>query len=124
MQAQGGAQVLLDRLHVEAPWLTRPTLVLEDGEQVIRANFRLINDDAAEGHEALHERSLALCELLVAAVPQAQAAAVDTVRGSNGLVKELLAIRSRALNRYRAFARSGAFSSRSRRRATHRSPTP
>lgn len=79
LQARGGAQVLLDRLHAETPWLTRPTLVLEAGKQVIRANFRLINDDVSEGHEALHERSLALCELLVAAVPEAQATAVDAV---------------------------------------------
>lgn len=79
MQAHGGAQVLLDRLHAETPWLTKPTVVQKEGEQVIRANFRLINDDVVDGHEALHERNLALCELLLAAVPEAHAAGVDAV---------------------------------------------
>lgn len=82
---QGGSAHLLERLHSDTAWLTKPTLENDgDGVSVIRANIRLVNDAVQSN---LHERAVSICDMLISAEPVAQAAAVSAVLGDGSVLK-------------------------------------
>lgn len=84
LEVQGGSSLMLTRLHQQTAWLTGPVLE-EDGQiQVVRANFRVVNDEA---QKQVHERAVSLCELLIAAAPQAHVAACSAVLGDGTVMK-------------------------------------
>lgn len=85
LTTQGGSAHLLKRLHSDTAWLTKPTLENDDdGVSVIRANIRLVNDAVQSN---LHERAVSICDMLIAAEPVAQAAAVSAVLGDGHVLK-------------------------------------
>lgn len=85
LTTQGGSAHLLERLHSDTAWLTKPTLENDgDGVSVIRANIRLVNDAVQSN---LHERAVSICDMLIAAEPGAQAAAVSAVLGDGSVLK-------------------------------------
>lgn len=84
LEVRRGSAVLLKRLHEQTAWLTMPVLE-EDGEvQVVSANFRVVNDEV---QTQLHDRAVSMCELLIAAAPQADVAACSAVLGDGTVMK-------------------------------------
>jgi len=85
LTTQGGSAHLLERLHCDSAWLTKPTRENDgDGVPVIRANIRLVNDAVQSN---LHEHAVSICNMLIAAEPAAQAAAVSAVLGDGSVFK-------------------------------------
>lgn len=85
VETQGGSAHLLERLHRETAWLTKPTLENDgDGVSVIRANIRLVNDAVQSN---LRECAVSICDMLIVAEPVAQAAAVSAVLGNGSVLK-------------------------------------
>lgn len=76
IEAHGGSSLLLTGLHAETAWLTRPSVDEDGGRRVVRANIRVVSDEV---QSELHERAVSLCELLIAATPGADVAAVSAV---------------------------------------------
>lgn len=84
LEVRGGSALILMRLHAQTAWLTKPILE-EDGKiQVIRANFRVVN---SEVQTQLQDQAFSLCELLIAAEPQADVAACSAVFGDGAVLK-------------------------------------
>lgn len=84
IELRGGSALMLTRLHEQTAWLTKPVLT-EDGQiQVVRANFRVIGDAA---QTKLHDHAVSMCDLLIAATPQAHAAACSAVLGDGTVMK-------------------------------------
>lgn len=84
LEVRGGSTPILTRLHSQTAWLTKPILE-EGGEiQVIRANLRVVN---GEVQTLLHDQAFSLCELLIAAEPQADVAACSAVLGDGTVLK-------------------------------------
>lgn len=84
LTAQGGSAHLLETLHRDTAWLTKPTLENDgDGASIIRANIRVVN--AIQSN--LHELAVSICDMLIAAEPFAKAAAVSAVLGDGSVLK-------------------------------------
>lgn len=85
LTAQGGSAHLLEKLHSDTAWLTKPTLENSgDGVSIIRANIRVVNDAVQSN---LHECAVSICNMLIAAEPVAQAATVSAVLGDGSVFK-------------------------------------
>jgi hypothetical protein len=74
--ALGGTAGLLERIHEEVDWVTRPEITVEDGEKVVRSNLRLVS---ALVTKDLNEEAVRHCTRLAAAVPDADVLACDVV---------------------------------------------
>lgn len=76
----GGTEALLDRLHRERAWITRPTLRREGDELVVSSDVRYV-DPAMQGDA--NDAVVAHCEGLLAAAPRADVVA-STMIGWDG----------------------------------------
>ena len=76
VDAAGGADILLERLYNETPWVTRPLLGEVDGKMSVSGDVRVISDEAQPD---AHGDVVRLCELMLAAAPNAGLAISNAV---------------------------------------------
>lgn len=72
----GGIDRLLERIHVETAWVTRPTVYDEDGFKIASSNYRYV---APSIQPDPNGSVVTLCEMLGAAVPDADLLVSDAV---------------------------------------------
>lgn len=80
IDAAGGTDVLLDRLHHDVPWITRPVLGEHEGAVSVSGDIRFVSPEVQSD---VHADVVRLCELMAIAAPQAQWI-ISCARAPNG----------------------------------------
>jgi hypothetical protein len=78
-----GRQVLLDRIHNEVAWVSRPTLSKEKEGLAVCAEIRYIVDSKQPD---VHSEVVRLCELMLAFAPNAQLAIANAVAADEKII--------------------------------------
>lgn len=94
----GGEESVLDKYYSVTPWISKPTIfVNDDGEKVVSADYLVVSDDVTENAE---QSVIRLCDKLVSLVPDANKVEARAIGGDGkGLQYGDYPIASKAISR-------------------------